>query len=181
MTTPLLYLRTMKNENIIMVSDGQRALWQRLIAALFYTATLVLIVVFFFLLFKIDFYNPDQANAIPDCIYLMTFFFLGGLNFSTVTSIFFDLEKEKMKTEYSVGPFKVNRFSPIPELKYVSVFKKANDYYLVNLWYKGNKHFEIAEFNDTKSAFEFGEMFSDKLKLDLLDATVKGDSKWIEK
>jgi hypothetical protein len=51
----------------------------------------------------------------------------------------------------------------------------------VNLWYKKNKHLNITKFDDIEEALECGKTFSDKLKLDLLDATEKGNSQWIEK
>ena len=168
------------NNKEITISDGERPFWQTIVAAFFYTITLVLIGFFLFLIIKADPFSRGHSKDLTSFIYGIVFFFMGGLNFSMVTSIFFDLEKEKMKVQYRVGPFKVNRFSEIPELKYVSVFKKEENSYLVNLWYKGNKHFEIVEFGEFDPALEFGKTFSDRLKLDLLDATEKGNSKWIE-
>lgn len=171
----------MENTKEIIISDGERPFWQTIVAAFFYTITLVLIGFFLFLIIKTSLYSQEHSKDLSSIVYLIVFFFMGGLNFSLVTSIFFDLEKEKMKVQYCVGFFKVNRFSEIPELNYVSIFFKTENSFLINLWYKGNKHFEIAEFAEFDSALEFGKTFSDKLKLDLLDATEKGNSKWIEK
>ena len=169
------------NQKDILISDGERPFWQTIVAAFFYTVAFGLVILFVLSIIKISFINLKYSKDLTSLIYLIVFFFMGGLNFSLVTSIFFDLEKEKMKVQYRVGYFKVNRLSEIPELKYVSVFFKTENSYLVNLWYKGNKHFEIAEFAEIDSALEFGKAFSYKLKLDLLDATEKGNSQWIEK
>ena len=38
----------------------------------------------------------------------------------------------------------------------------------------------MCDFFDSESAFIFAHYVANKLKLDLLDATVKGESKWIE-
>ena len=92
------------------------------------------------------------------------------------------MEKEKLKTEYAVGVFKYSYFSAIPTLEYVSVFRNPrNDVFEVNLWYKGNKHFNVSNFDDFEPAFQFGLHFSNRLNIDLLDASEKGNSKWIEK
>lgn len=164
----------------ILISDGEKPFLQMIVAAFFYTIAFGLVALFVLSIIKTSFSNLKQSKDLTSLIYLIVFFFMGGLNFSLVTNIFFDLEKEKMRVQYRVGYFKVNRLSEIPELKYVSIFFKTENSYLVNLWYKGNKHFEIAEFAEFDSALEFGKVFSNKLKLDLLDATEKGNSKWIE-
>lgn len=77
---------------------------------------------------------------------------------------------------------KVNYFSKIPILEYVSVFKNSQkEIFEVNLWYKGNKHYNVFNFEEFQSAFDFALLYSNKLNIDLLDATEKGNSKWIDK
>ena len=49
----------------------------------------------------------------------------------------------------------------------------------VNLWYEGNHHFNIMDFDNAQQAIDYGKLFSEKLNLKLLDATEKGNSKWI--
>lgn len=164
-----------------MVSQGNRPLWQIIIGSFFYTIALCLAALFFYLFYTNGF-NPEQIRGIIPIIGLAIFFFMAGLNFTLVITIYIDLEKEKLKTEYAVGYIKIYYHSPIPQLEYVSVFKYPNNSgFVVNLWYKGNKHFEIVDFDDFNQAFEFGFLFSNKLNLDLLDATEKGNSKWIDK
>lgn len=92
-----------------------------------------------------------------------------------------DIDKNKLISIYSVGPFSKKIPSVVPELEYVSVFLNSKDIYEVNLWYKGNKHYTMYAFGEKQPAMKFGEQVSAKLDIDLLDATEKGNSKWIDK
>jgi len=49
------------------------------------------------------------------------------------------------------------------------------------IWYKGNKHYKMYAFDKKAQAMEFASLAAARLKIDLLDATEKGNSKWIEK
>ena len=171
------------NSNEIIVSEGKKPLWILLVAAFLFTASLFFFVYHFYLLF--DFGGQLKIKAIKGIssnIGVSVYAFLGAITLSKVKTIYIDLEKEKLRTQHSVGVFKVNYFSVIPELEYVSVFlNPQNEIFEVNLWYKGNKHYNVFNFEDYKSAFDFGLLFSNKLNIDLLDATEKGNSKWIDK
>ncbi len=169
------------NQKEIIISEGNKPFWKSVFAAILYTITIFILIYFFYLLYTIG-NNPKSIKKITGLIQLAVYTFMGGLSFSLVKTIFINIEKEKLKTVYSVGLFKVNRYSEIPELEYVSVFKNPqNDVFEVNLWYKGNKHYNLFNFDAYKSAFEFGLHFSNKLNIDLLDATKKGNFIWIDK
>jgi hypothetical protein len=104
-----------------------------------------------------------------------------ALSLTIVKDIFIDLTKDKLETIYSVGVFKYRRYSKIPELNYISVFKNPKEEFEVNLWYVKNKHYTMYTYEDYEGAMLFGRTISDKLNIDLLDATEKGNFKWIEK
>ena len=46
---------------------------------------------------------------------------------------------------------------------------------------EGKKPFNVFNFEEFQPAFDFGLLYSNKLNIDLLDATEKGNSKWIDK
>lgn len=170
------------NQNEIVVSEGSRPFWQTIIAALLFTLSIGLLLYFVYLLSIVDYENTKQLNGSASFLKLSVFAFVGALRFSLVKTLYINLEKEKLKTEFAVGIFKYSYFSNIPVLEYVSVFKNPNKYeFEVNLWYKGNKHFNVSNFDEFEPAFQFGLLFSNRLNIDLLDATEKGNSKWIEK
>lgn len=106
-----------------------------------------------------------------------------GLGFSVVQDTIFNLKERKYKIQYSVGPIKVGKWKKLPKIDYVSVFKqpKVDDdfIYETNLWYNRNKHFHIYESFDFESVYEMGESVARVLKVDLLDATIPNDHKWV--
>ncbi len=92
--------------------------------------------------------------------------FYGGLFFSSTKAVIFIEEKKTISIEYYVGRIKYHTFN-ITDLKYISVFKNYSAEHLeINLWYKQNKHINLAIFNDLKLALEYGLAFSNKLNID---------------
>lgn len=171
----------MESKKEIIISQGRRPYWQLIIAAFFYAMS-------FFVLAKCVRLFPENMNSsngakgIGALFQLSTLFFVIALKMSAIKTLFINLEKEKLKTQFSVGLISVNYYSKIPELEYVSVFKNLEaEIFEVNLWYKGNKHFNVTNFVELQPAFDFGLFFSNKLNIDLLDATEKGNSNWIDK
>lgn len=167
----------------IVVSEGKRPFWQIVIAAFFYTATLFLLFYCFYLLFQMT--GDDDVSKVKGASFflqLAAYVFAAGLSFSVVKTVYVNTTNKKLRTELSVGIIKVNYYSRIPELEYVSVFRNPQtDKYEVNLWCQGNKHYNIFEFDEFKPAFDFGLQYSNKLNIDLLDASERGNFKWIDK
>lgn len=165
----------------VVVSTGVRPFWQTIIAASLYTVTLGFLLMFLYVLYK-DHFEGNKINSAVGFFKLAIYTFIGALNFSVVKTIYINLDKEKLKTEYSVGMINIRYYSKIPTLEYVSAFLNPGTLvYEVNLWYKGNKHFNVSAYDEFQPAFDFGVLFSDKLNIDLLDATEKGNFKWIDK
>lgn len=168
----------------IVVSQAKRPFWQIIIASFLYTASFFILFYGFYKLYIMGF-DENNTKVIKGNISffsLSIYAFLGALRFSVQKTIFINNENQKLKTQFSVGNINVNYHSEIPELKYVSVFKNPNSYFIeVNLWYGKNKHFNVYNYENIDEAFNFGKLFSNKLKIDLLDATEKGNFKWIDK
>ncbi|MCM4150578.1 hypothetical protein DHD05_03155 [Arenibacter sp. N53] len=167
----------------IIISEGVRPMWQTLVASAFYTLTLILLVMFFFgyeIFPEVGLNNRWNFRV----FYIAIACAAQGILFSSVKSIYFDLEHQKYKEEYRVGPLGVGRWKALPAIEYVSVFRqlKANGSYTyeVNLWMKGNRNFTIYETGDLATTFALGERTAKALKVDLLDATVPNDFKWVD-
>jgi hypothetical protein len=167
----------MEKESVI-ISEGERPIWQILIAALFFTFSIFLIFYFFYT-FKSSIENgatKRPAAFIEASIYC--FFF--GVGFSSNNTKFFNLEYKKYKNQYSVEPIKVGRWKELPLLEYVSVFKNGRDIFEINLWYNRNKHFNIYNYHDPEEALEMGYYIAKQLNIKLLDATEKGNFKYLD-
>ncbi|HMI07141.1 MAG TPA: hypothetical protein VK528_06325 [Flavobacterium sp.] len=169
-----------KTEYELIVSEGKRALWQRIFAALCFTTLMYYLYLLCCLLWQLGI-CPETEKLLPGFVKGIGFLLSGGIAFSVTKTVLIDTDKDKLISRFVVGPFFRDVMSKVPELEYVSVFLDAKEYYQVNLWYNKNKHYKMFVFEEKPQAFQFAGQVADKLKIDVLDATEKGDSKWIEK
>ncbi|MCT4629201.1 hypothetical protein [Winogradskyella sp.] len=165
----------------IIISESNRPIWQIPIAALFFTLAFGLLA---YTIYEVKFSNESVRSAIVD-IKNIVFLAAIGAGFSSQKRIYIDLEHSKFKPTIEIGPLKFGKWKQIYNYEYVSVFHQPlqdGDYiYEVNLWYDRNKHFCLFEKNDYKEAFIIGYELSEELNIDLLDATVPNDYKWVDK
>lgn len=171
----------------ILISEGRREWWQTLFAAIFYAA-----MIYYLFYTIIDFCSLDFGVALGGVasLYMAATCFVLGIRFSLIQNIHFDLENKRYKKEYTVGMIGVGFWKPLPEIEYVSVFKQHlrdnddGDYhgfcYNLNMWYPVNKHFTIYTSDEPEPVFHVAKFIAKKLNVDLLDATVPNDSKWLE-
>lgn len=167
----------------IIISEGVRPLWQTLIASVFYTLAIILLAMFFFGYEIVPSDVKDNSRNFG-VFYIATACMAQGIIFSNIKSIFFDLENQKYKEEYRVGPIGLGRWKSLPKIEYVSVFRQLKENrsytYEVNLWVKGNRSFTIYEGLDLGTTFAMGATTAKTLNVDMLDATVPNDYKWVD-
>jgi len=168
------------SEYELIISQGNRPIWKTILASLFFTLALYLLCIILlpFFFFEV---NEGMFKSGAHDLRSMFFFLAAGIHQSIMKTVLIDVDKNKIISRYHIGPFSRDKKSDAPELEYVSVFKDGKDMFQANLWYKGNRHYKMFAFEEKEPAFRFAEMVSDKLAIDLLDATVKGDFKWIDK
>lgn len=171
-------MRNLNNE--ILISPGERKWYEILLASIFYTV--------FVYLFFINIYNFISKNdvgllvsSIYHIILASGFLISMGLNFSMVKDIFINVKDQYLISSYRVGRFKYDVKSKLPDLQYVSIFKNAKNEFETNLWYGKNNHYNMYNFENFDEALQFGNIIANKFNLDILDATQKGNFKWIEK
>jgi len=170
----------MKESNII-VSETKRPFWQLPIAALIFTAVI-------YILAKDLYYfrwTNDYLRYFVHGMYAYVFLIAAGIGFCSQKRIHVDLENSRFRPTLEVGPIKIGKWKTIKNYEYVSVFHQplvnGNYIFEVNLWYDSNKHFELYSEDSFKSALEVGYNLSEELNIDLLDATIPNDFKWIDK
>jgi hypothetical protein len=163
----------------LVVSEGKRPLWRTMVAALFFT-------LLFYMFYKIarawilQGMNADVVLLIIQCFFGAGYAIAGGVFYALQKSVYIDLDKNLLVSHYNVGPISWKVKSQVPQLEYVSVFLDKKEYFEVNLWYYGNRHYNMYTFNEKSDAMKFAADVAKKLSIDLLDATKKNDSKWIE-
>ena len=169
----------MENSNTIKIYAGTRNWYELVLATIFYTVTAYTILLFLY-------YLTFAFNGKEAMLKLFDFFYLGlpSLASALAFSVTKDIEIENNSSiisYYKVGPFTKTVKTSTIAFEYVSVFQETEGVFQTNLWYKGNKHYKMYEFEVKADAFKFGTLVSDKLNIDLLDATERGNNKWVEK
>lgn len=165
----------------VIVSETPRPFWQLPIAALIFTAVVYMVAED---LFHLNWTN-NYFRYLSKEIRLIPFFIAGGIAFCSQKKVHIDLELSRFKPTIEVGFIKIGKWKTINNYEYVSVFHQplGDGFYIfeVNLWYDKNKHFELYRKNDFEEAMSIGYDLSEELNIDLLDATIPNDFKWIDK
>lgn len=171
----------MKDTNII-VSENNHPLWKSIIAALLFTIAVFLIIAEFYFFEWSNEYVRDFAK---NGLYPIIFLIISGMGFGSQKRVYIDLKQSKFKPSIEIGFLKMGKWKTINNYEYVSIFfdpsKNEQEQFEVNLWYDRNKHFELYARNNFEDAIVVGYEISEQLDIDLLDATIANDQKWINK
>jgi len=169
----------MEKEFELIVQPGKRPLWKTILSALSF-----LIMLYYLYktseLFYYFGYSEYSLKIFPRFIKCAAYFFVAGFTMAVMKSVLIDLDKDKLVSRFYIGLLSWDKLSTIPQLKYVCVFKDSNECFQVNLWYLGNKHYKMYQFDKKAAAFELAKRTAITLKIDLLDSTERGDFKWID-
>lgn len=107
-----------------------------------------------------------------------------------------DLASKTFRNTSSVLGVKIGSWKPLPEIEYVSVFATKEsvtaralsaetthieDITVVNLFHDRNKKLTVYKTNGIHDAFDVAFHIADALLVDVLDATVKNDYRWVDK
>ena len=152
----------------LVVSSGKRPLWKIVVAALLFTVAIFSLYQFAMACIFVDL-AESSPKLLPGIIERIALCASGGFYLSVAKTVLIDTDKDQLISRFSIGPFSKDVITTVPQLEYVAVFKNQKEIYEVNLWYKGNKHYKMFAFEQNKMAFQFANMVSQKLKLDLLD------------
>lgn len=166
------------DENDIYISQGNRPLWQIVLAALLFTGMFIFLY-YFFITFNI--YNSvKRVKGSLHFLQIAIFLFVGGVSFSIVRDYHFNFKERKYKILFCVGPIRIGSWKRFENLEYISVFKNSKNLFEINLWYNRNKHFNISTYPKNDFALLAGKELAKKLNIDLFDATDPHNGKWVE-
>ena len=159
--------------------ERQNSLFFRVIAALFFTTSIALVVHF---ILTMDFsWEKKHFYAHFDYLQIVFVLLFIAIYFSYTINCHFDLENKLFKREFTIGIFKYGKWKPLPKLDYVSLFATDQSVFQINLWNNKNKHWDLYEEFNYKDAFKIAFELSELLNIDLLDATIPGNFKWVDK
>jgi hypothetical protein len=168
------------NEYELIVAQHKNPLWKIFVAGIFFAFAINA-----FLSIVTMPYLPGLKPEVPEDfnknIVIAIIGMAIGIYFSVRLTILIDTDKEKLVSRYFLGFFSINRTTEIPKLDHVAITKNPDDIYRINLWYNDTKKYTMCYSEEKEAALTFAKMVAAKLKIDLLDATEKGISKWIDK
>lgn len=118
----------MSQENII-ISEKNNPLWERILAAFFYTISATGIIMFCLALI-IEPINFDGYLILGTFIFLLFegIFLFYAFQLSKLSRVYFDLENNKYKRVYDIGFIKLGFWKTLPFIEYISISKFTGTY-----------------------------------------------------
>ena len=161
----------------IYVSNGKRPLWQTIIAAMLFTASL-----YFFYLFFTRFSTDVEENykGLGASIEVAIFCIAGAIGFSRVVDYKFNLKDRSYRIIYNFGLLNFGKDYQFESIDYIAVYNNSDSNVIeVNLWYNKNKHFTMSVFDNANSGIEAAQLIAKKLNIDVWDATNPRNGFWL--
>ncbi|WP_289044550.1 hypothetical protein [uncultured Olleya sp.] len=107
-----------------------------------------------------------------------------------------DLKSNIYRKTYSIVGLNFGKWLPLPKIDYVSIFSTnittavwvstastniTENIYAINLFCTNNKKIEASTTQHKEEAFNLALLLADALDANMLDATLAGDFKWMDK
>lgn len=165
-------------KDLIILHGGKRSVFHRIIAATLYTI-IFLVFVFSFQESPVQIGNTIFNFTIPKAIQINCYMLFFAFRYSTVIHHHFNLKGKKYRRYYSIGPIGFGLWKDLPTLRYTATNHNTNNIYEVNIWDEKNNRYKVGFFKYLKDAqesakmlaFEFGVLFYDKEKKELIEIT----------
>ncbi|WP_040280564.1 hypothetical protein [Psychroserpens damuponensis] len=134
--------------------------------------------------------------GIISLVYLAVVPLLFGMMMLKTEGSEIDLESKTYRKTNSILGYRIGKWQTLQNPDYISVFNTTEDItvraltaettntfpiIVLNIFYDRNKKITIYKTEDIKNAFDVASHIADALSIDLLDATVKNDYKWVDK
>lgn len=153
----------MKKKGIVKIVSKPRAWYERLLASVFFAIAFYIIVLFYVNngVQNNEKYYIKSLKVLASLIVILSF----GIRFSMILSHHFNLELNKYRAYWSVGPFGNGNWINTNKLNRVSTFLNSRNECEVNVWDIDNNRFKITSFNNIDDAVDFGRELSKKLDI----------------
>ena len=159
-----------------LVYISKRPFWHFLIALVFYFIIFLMVLKMFELLYSGKvLYGLRFVLAI-----LVLFVCAAGLTF--VKRVYTNSGLKSIRFNFTLFRIPLGKDNVFRDVKYISVYKNYSDRdYEIKIWLSDTKKITVSVHLDAKSAFQLASSIANGLEIDILDATEKGNFKWIEK
>ncbi|KAF2334800.1 hypothetical protein [Flavobacterium ginsenosidimutans] len=159
-----------------LIYKSKRPFWHFLIALPLYYFSISMI-------FKtLDLFSSGKIIEVLKFV-LATFFMLicaAGLTFTK--RVYTSSKLKTVRFNFTLFKIPLCKDSVFKNVQYISVYKNHSDRdFEIYIWLSETKKKSISVHLDLKSAFSYALKIADGLQVNLLDATEKGNFKWVEK
>ena len=163
-----------------MIIQPRPALYKRVIVSIMFTAFLA------YILYLVrEKFLVDETDIFVVTIYLI--WILGVIMMITAGTISrhgiqFNFTEMKIRHIYDISLYRYKEeWQDLNDLEYLSIFKEEEKYNIV-MWYEENNFLNLFTMKNFKEIVGYACTLSDKLNIDLLDATINDDlNHWIDK
>lgn len=171
-----------ENKNLFILGKP-RSLLQIILASFFYSITIFFIWIAMNRMVYPERCTRDEYKGSVILLELTSITLLIAIFLSARISLFIDFKKQKIFEHYNLGicRFKLLFLKDFSNIDYISIFLPNDNKFYIMVWLKDKNKLSLCSFNDFEPALNFGKLISSKLNIDLLDATEKGNFKWIDK
>jgi len=126
----------------------------------------------------------SSGKVIEALKFLLAIFFMfvcaAGLTFTK--KVYTNAKLKTVRFNFTLFKIPLCRDSVFKNVQYVSVYKNYSDRdFEIYIWLSETQKKSISVHLDLQSAFDYALKIANGLEVDLLDATEKGNFKWIEK
>jgi hypothetical protein len=151
------------SKGILIIDSGNRWWLERVLAAVFYTCAIFLVIKF---IINVEFELAEWYYIrILKVLSLLIFILTLAVYYSLTKSFHFDLINEEYRVYYSIGPFGFGKWKRHLKFKFIVVFLSSNDDYLVNIWDVKNNRITVGNYGELEDANEFGALLSKELNI----------------
>ncbi|SHL30136.1 hypothetical protein SAMN05444366_0279 [Flavobacterium saccharophilum] len=164
------------NQKDKLVYISKRPFWHYLIATVFYFVIVLMVLKMYEL-----FYLGDVLNGLKFGLAILVMFVCAaGLTF--VKKVYTNSDLKIVKFNFTLFRIQLGKDDVFNDVKYISVYKNYSDRdYEIKIWLSDTKNKKVSVHLDVASAFNLANSIADGLEVDLLDATEKGNFKWVDK
>lgn len=167
----------MENQEIEkLVYASKRPLWYFILATPLYIFTFIMALKMIEL-----FYSGSGMNGLKFFVAVFFMFFCAaGLTFKK--RIYANAENKSARFNFTLFGIPLCKDTIFNEVQYVSVYKNHSDRdFEVQIWLSETKKKSVSVHFNSLSAFNLASKMANGLEVNLLDATERGNFKWIEK
>lgn len=166
-------------ENELIIREPKISLLRRIMFSIAFGLFFLIVMSAYNLTLIYSFSFGDKIQIISYLLFLFFVFLMSIGPFISRHIIHLKFRELKIRHSFAIGMWNYNeKWQDLEGFDYISVFK-VREGFQVNLWYHDKSILNLFVIKNFEEAIENAYQISIKLNIELLDASVKGNHRWI--